>query len=124
MAPGWIHKGRTERMRLLADPGDPGKKRLPHDMRNGLKTLFLGICILAVSCDGRPPADRMLETALRTGQTNYLDQYLRSGGDVNRAIQYLAGHPQRAPLIHVPIFTGQLDSLAFLLSKGANANSY
>lgn len=60
--------------------------------------------------------------AAAKGDTNYIGQYLASGGDVNRAvICYPAGH-RYAPLLDVAVENGRLDTIDFLLKSGAKPN--
>jgi ankyrin repeat protein len=80
------------------------------------------ILFAVVLRDKRPPSDRKLCEALEPGNTNYLQQYLNSGGDVNKSIRLMRFEPDTGPLLDVAIFNGQPGTVAFLLKKGANPN--
>jgi len=99
-----------------------------------MKTLlgiFLAlVCLAAVAIaffsftfrDRRPVGDSRLCDALETGNTNYLQQYLNSGGDVNKPIRLTRFEPGTGPLLDIAIFNGQPGTVDFLLKKGANPN--
>jgi ankyrin repeat protein len=72
--------------------------------------------------DRRPALDRQLYVALNDGNTNYLQRYLLSGGDVNKSILPPRGQRIAAPLLYYAIRRSQPDVVDFLLTNGANPN--
>jgi hypothetical protein len=84
--------------------------------------LVMVLCIAVTSCDSRPRADRLLCAALQTGDTNYLQQYLSLGGEIDRPVRLAGSRIESAPLIDVTIEHGQTGALDFLLRRGANPN--
>lgn len=99
-----------------------------------MKTLlgiFLALVCLAIVAivffalvfrDKRPVGDRRLCDALETGNTNYLQQYVNSGGNVNSPINFYRFESGNGPLLDIAIFNGQLGTVDFLLKRGANPN--
>jgi ankyrin repeat protein len=72
--------------------------------------------------DRRSQSDKGLCDALETGNTNYLQQYLASGGNANGPIQLTRFERGNGPLLDIAIQNGQLGTVGFLLGKGANPN--
>lgn len=64
----------------------------------------------------------MLCESIQTGDTNYLRQYLLSGGDANQLVQYKSGSKFRAPLVTLSLKEQRVDLLDFFLANGANPN--
>ena len=83
---------------------------------------FIAYCTTLCSCDIRPSLDRHLCEALGVSDTNYLNSYLISGGNVNRLIRYIPTEEVRTSLLNVGIRYGQVSSVAFLISHGADPN--
>src|SRR5678815_4939515 len=86
--------------------------------------VFWGLlCIVvAPSCDRRSYGDKSLYDALQSGDTNFLQLYLSSGGDVNKAIRCARRDPGTAPLLDVALQNGQVGAIALLLKNGVNVN--
>jgi len=59
---------------------------------------------------------------LQASDTNYLQQHVTSGGDVNRSIRYSRSVLRTAPLLDVAVEYGQLSAVDFLFKKGADPN--
>jgi hypothetical protein len=87
-----------------------------------LAALFAMICIAVVSCYRRPALDQQLDTALEAGDTNYLQKYFNSGGDVNRLILPARGQRNPQPLLYYALLRSQPVVVDFLLKNGANPN--
>jgi len=60
--------------------------------------------------------------AAERGDTNFIARYLASSNDVNRSVIYYPAGRRYAPLLDVAVTSGQLDTVGFLLNKGANPN--
>jgi len=80
------------------------------------------VCAIGISCDPRPRTDQQLGGALRIGDTNYLQQYLNSGGDVNHSMFFRTGQRLSCPLLHHALYYGQTNAIEFLLNHRANPN--
>src|SRR5687767_6085106 len=101
-----------------------------HALSGLMKTLFrvfLGlVCLTMVAIillvmvfrDRRPP----IYFAAEIGDTNRIEFYLSSGGDVNHAIGYRRFGHWSAPLLDIAIENGHVDVVDFLLKKSANPN--
>ena len=85
-------------------------------------SLIFCVCAIGISCDPRPRTDQQLEAALRIGDTNYLQQYMNSGGDVNHSMFRALGQRVSSPLLHHALFYGHTNTIEFLLDHGANPN--
>lgn len=68
--------------------------------------------------DRRPP----IYFAAERGNTNQILQYLASGADINKAVLCYPAGRRHASLLHIAVEGGQLDTVGFLLNKGANPN--
>jgi serine/threonine-protein phosphatase 6 regulatory ankyrin repeat subunit B len=82
----------------------------------------IALCFVLASCDFRASTDRRLYDALKTGDTNYLQQYLSLGGEIDRPVRLAGSRIESAPLIDIAIEYGQTGALGFLLRRGANPN--
>jgi ankyrin repeat protein len=99
-------------------------------MKTLLRLFLLVVCMALVAIaffffifrDRRPVGDRRLCDALESGNTNYLQDYLNSGGNVNTPIQLTRLERGSGPLLDIAILNGQLGTVEFLLNKGANPN--
>jgi len=99
-------------------------------MKTLLRLFLLLVCLAVVAIaltvfifkDRRPGRDKWLCSALETGNTNYLERYLKAGGGVNRHIRLNPRQGGSGPLLDVAIAHGQWATVDFLLKNGANAN--
>jgi len=80
------------------------------------------VLFVIVFRDRRPVGDRRLCDALETGNTNFLQRYIASGGNLNRSIQLTHFEGRSGPLLDIAILNGQLGTVDFLLGNGANPN--
>ena len=85
--------------------------------------LFLGFLLIAavvlfalVHRDRRP----RVCIAAECGDTNYLAQYLASGGNVSDTVVRYRFEPRSAPLLHIAAWSGQLNAVDWLLQRRAN----
>ena len=70
--------------------------------------------------DRRPP----VYFAAETGDTNYIGQYLALGSNVNAGVlAYPFGGNRYKPLLHIAAYNRQLNTVDYLLKKGANPNT-
>jgi ankyrin repeat protein len=87
-----------------------------------LGCLFLGFIIFVgtVYRDRRP----RIYFAAESGDTNAIAQYLALGSNVNANINCypFSERVERAPLLDVAVQNGQIETINFLLSNGANPN--
>src|SRR5262245_18779472 len=87
-----------------------------------LLALFAFVAWHAKFGNHRTRADLKLCEALESGNTNFLQNYFVSGGNPNRTVQYGPKEPFTAPLLDLAIRRGQLETVDFLLEKGADPN--
>lgn len=67
-------------------------------------------------------SDFRLANYARSGNTNLLADYLRSGCDINTLLRY-SSHPTAiASLLHLAVGAGNLECVRFLLTMGADPN--
>lgn len=91
-------------------------------MKIALSLFVIITGLLTVSCDRRTASEKLLCNAVGTGDTNFLQRYLDSGGDLNQAIRFTPDRNFSAPLLDIAIQSGQLDIMKFLLKNRANPN--
>jgi uncharacterized protein len=78
--------------------------------------------IAFVGRDRRPALDRELYVALEAGDTNYLQSYVDTGGDVNRSIRHRRDMQFAAPLLYYAIRQSQPEVVDLLLKNRADPN--
>jgi ankyrin repeat protein len=80
--------------------------------------VLLATVIGSVFRDRRPP----LYFAAERGDTNYIAQCLARGANVNGAITSYKNGYRWAPLLHIAVSGGHPDTVALLLTRGADVN--
>jgi ankyrin repeat protein len=81
--------------------------------------VLLAMVIGSMFRDRRPP----LYFAAERGDTNYIAECLARGSNVNGAITSYKNGYRWAPLLHIAVSGGHPDTVAFLLTQGADANA-
>jgi ankyrin repeat protein len=92
------------------------------------KILYCSACAVLFfnsGCDTRPRESKILEKAASSGDTNTIHSFLNSGGDVETRVR-LEWNPNVAwaTMLHIAADNGQSETLSYLLSRGANPNSW
>lgn len=82
-----------------------------------LGALLLIAFVVELGSEGKPP----VYYAIRRGDTNALQRYISSGGDVNRRIPFPKGAPT---LLAIAASSGRIDAVDMLLKNKADPNFY